>query len=160
MNQLDTTEMLSLFQTTKEQRVNFVDEIIGRIEQGELDPLKIHLQIKSMEEMIGNLTSNSNYKTYLLDAAATNGKAFDYQNAKFSIREVGVKYDYSLCNEPKHSHLKLIADSANEQLKTFEKFLQAVPSSGVNQVDLITGEAYTIYPPSKSSTTSVAVTLK
>jgi hypothetical protein len=56
----------------------------------------------------------------------------------------------------------LEADAAriNEKLKERQKFLQSMPSDGLGVFIEETGEVFTLYPPSKSSTTSVAVTLK
>jgi hypothetical protein len=56
--------------------------------------------------------------------------------------------------------LQLKAELATKALKERQDFLKVVPVAGVLFTDEITGETYKIYPPSKTSTTSVAVTLK
>jgi hypothetical protein len=51
-----------------------------------------------------------------------------------------------------------MSEQANEVLKARQDFLKTVPSKGMElKVD---DEVVTVYPPSKSSTTSIAVTLK
>lgn len=159
--QLTTTSILSLFDTTKEQRESFALDVINRLEAGDADPLKVHLQVKCMEEMIKTLTANTRYKSALLDAAEKHGtKSFQFHNAKFDIREVGTKYDYSNCGDPVHQRLDQQVASLTIELKAREKFLQTMPEKGMPTFDEETGEALTLYPPSKTSTTSVAVTLK
>lgn len=160
MEQLTTTGIVSLFETTKEQRQSFCIDLVSRLEGGEVDPLKVHLQVKSMEDIIKQLNDNTVYKSMLLDAAEKHGKKFTFQNAEFSIKEVGVKYDYSQCNDPVLAELEQESARIGEALKARQNFLQTAPQSGLTIVIEATGEAATVYPPSKSSTTSVAVSLK
>lgn len=157
---LTTTSILSLFQTDKSQRESFVMDIVNRIDSGNVDPLLVHLQIKCMEDIIKLLNSNTNYKAALLGASERMGeKSFSFHNAKFEIKETGVKYDYSKCGDPIHQMLEQRASSFADQVKEREKFLKTIPEKGMTVVTE-EGEAVTVYPPSKSSTTSVAVTLK
>lgn len=160
MDQLTTTGIVSLFETTKDQRQSFCIDLVKRLENGEVDPIKLHLQVKSMEDIVKQLNDNAIYKSMLLDAAEKHGKKFTFQNAEFNVREVGVKYDYSQCNDPVLAELEQQAATIGEALKARQKFLQTAPQSGLTIVIESTGEAATVYPPSKSSTTSVAVTLK
>jgi hypothetical protein len=158
MNQELSTQVLQLFHTTKEQRKEFVQNVVSSIENGEADAIKVHLFIKSMEDLVKQVNDDKTYKQYLLDAAEKNGKKFSAFNAEFSIREVGVKYDYSQCNDPEIVDLENQINELTEKLKGRYKFLQTVPQSGI---DVRVGdEMLTVYPPSKSSTTSVTVTLK
>lgn len=170
--ELSTTGTLSLFETTKEQRASFVTDLMDRLDSGNVSPLVIHLQLKAMQDIISCLTETDEkknksflplakrYKALLLESAQKYGaKSFDFHNAKFEIKEVGTKYDYSQCNDNTLKDLETAYASLGESLKARQKFLQTVPVSGMT---LVTedGEAVTVYPPSKSSQTSVAVTLK
>lgn len=151
--------IIRLFETTKDQRSSFVVQIIDKLESGNADPLETHLQVKCMEETIKQITSNDTYKNYVLEAAQKEGKSFAFHNAKFEVKETGVKYDYSKCADPEYAELAAKMETLKEQVKAREAFLKTVPVSGM---DIITtdGEAVKVYPPSKTSTTSVAVTLK
>lgn len=158
-NEMTTTSILSLFETNKEQRQSFASGIINALEQGEVDPLKVHLQVKCMEDIIKLLNSNSTYKFYVLDAAEKHGqKSFEYMNSKVEIKEMGTKYDYSQCSDPVYNQLDQMACSAADELKKRQEFLKTVPAKGMELK--IEDEVVTVYPPSKSSTTSVAITLK
>lgn len=158
-NELTTTSILSLFETNKEQRQSFALGIVEALESGEVDPLKIHLQVKCMEDIIKLLNSNTIYKKSVLDAAEKHGqKSFEYMNSKVEIKEVGVKYDYSQCGDPVYRELEERCSWFEAELKARQKLLQTVPAKGMELK--VEDEVVTVYPPSKSSTTSVAITLK
>lgn len=160
-NELTTTSILSLFETTKEQRQSFALGIIDALQAGEVDPLKVHLQVKCMESIIKLLNENTIYKQSILEAAEKHGqKSFEYMNSKVEIRETGVKYDFEKCNDKEWEFLDSHSKAIDNDLKEREKFLKTVSAKGLEIVDKFTGELVTIYPPSKSSTTSVAITLK
>lgn len=164
MNQtqeMTTTSILSLFETSKEQRQSFALGVIDALEQGEVDPLKVHLQVKCMEDIIKLLNSNTIYKSAVLEAAEKHGqKSFEFMNSKVEIKEMGTRYEFEKCNDTEWELLDSTAKTSANNLKERETFLKTVPSKGLEIVDKVTGEMVTIYPPSKSSTTSVAITLK
>lgn len=169
MESLTTTSILALFETTKEQRSNFVHDIVSKMVDEQVDPLKIHLQVKAMEDIITGLTSrdekkNKNfayavtYQNLLLEAAEKHGKKFQLHNAEFSIKEVGTSYDFSKCEDIELIELLKDQDILKEKIKAKQDFLKTVPLSGLEI--LIGDELVKVYPPSKTSTTSVAVSLK
>jgi len=158
MDVLTTTSILSLFQTDKAQRFSFVRDVINRILVGDADPIKVHLQVKAMEEIIKEITSDPQYRDALLDESQKQGKTFERYNGKFSIKEVGVKYDYLMCGDPDMDELLLKKAELDSKIKARETFLKTVPQSGL---DVVTehGELVKIYPPIKTSTTTVTVSL-
>lgn len=169
--ELTTTNILSLFQTSKSQRNSFCHDVIDKLVNEETDPLQIHLQIKAMEEVIDTLTNtdekkNKNfelaktYKKYLLDAAEKYGKKFTYQNAEFSIKEVGTVYDFSECGDLELLELQINSKLLIEKIKAKQDFLKTISLSGLVITDESTGDTYKVYPPLKKSTTSVSVSLK
>lgn len=161
MNDLMPTSIVALFETTKTERQSFVTVIVDALTEGNADPLKVHLQVKCMEDVIKLLNSNTVYKSQVLEAAEKQGqKTFEFHSAKFEIKEVGVKYDYSKCEDEEMNSLLEMQETVSKQIKEREAFLKTVPAKGLQIVIEGTGEVATVYPPSKSSTTSVAVTLK
>jgi len=158
---LTTTSILALFETNKEQRQSFALDLVSKIEQGEVDPLKIHLQVKAMEDIIKLLNDNTIYKKAILEEAQKHeGRSFIYQNAKVEIKEVGTKYDFTKCGDVEWELLDQQVTSSTFYKKERETFLKTVPAKGLELINKLTGEVFTVYPPSKSSTTSIAVTLK
>ena len=157
-NELTAVGVLSLLETTKEQRESFVRSIVSALDEGTADPLKVHLQVKNTEDLIKQITSDEKYREFLLNEASKYGKSFEQYNAKFQVKETGTRYDYSVCGDSEIQALQEEADKLAEKIKARQKFLQSVPASGL---ELLRGdELITIYPPIKTSTTSVTVTLK
>jgi hypothetical protein len=153
-------ELIKFNHTTKEERTQLVREIFDEVLNGRINPLELHLRLKSAEEVIKQLTGLEPYKAILLDEAQKFGKSFNYQTAKIDIREVGVKYDYSGCGNSKLAALYDQQKEIEAQIKAYETYHKGLPSAGVQVVLSETGEVETHYPPAKTSTTSVAVTLK
>jgi len=156
---LTTQGILSLFQTTKAERSSFIADVMERIENGTADAIKVHLQLKAMEEIVKSLTTNESYKTHLIDAAEKNGKKFVAFNAEFSIKEMGQRYDFTYCGDDELLEFYTQQEKLKYLIKEREDFLKKVPVSGMQKVTE-TGEVITLFPPSKTSTTTVAVTLK
>ena len=169
--ELSTTNILSLFETNKAQRIKFCEDLINKMGDGEVNPLQIHAQIKSIEDLLTTLTStdkskNKNtdialtYKSMLMNAAEKYGKSFQLFNATYTLKEVGTSYNFDNCNDPELVELLQQSESIKEKLKTRQEFLKKVPISGMAIIDEPTGETYKVYPPSKSSTTAVSVSLR
>jgi len=166
MEKMTTISILAIFQTTKEQRESFVKDLIERIENGEANPLNVHIQLKAIEDIQNRLTDSKKYpdtanvyRNALLEAAEPYGKKFEYMGAKIEQKEVGVKYDYSKCEDPVLASLEAEADAAAKALKQRQDMLKTLPLSGTTMVDEVTGETFTAYPPSKSSTSYLAVSV-
>jgi hypothetical protein len=153
-------ELIKFNHTTKEERTQLVREIFDEVLNGRINPLELHLRLKSAEEVIKQLTGLEPYKAILLDEAQKHGKSFQYHTAKVDIRETGVKYDYTLCGNDTLAQLYIDAANIEMKIKNLESYHKSLPPEGIQALNPSTGELETHYPPSKSSTTSVAVTLK
>ena len=158
LQELSTTSTLALFQTTKEQRNSFVNDVISTVIEGRANPIEVRLQIAAMMEICCNILASEEFKAAQFDEAQKHGKRFTFQSAEFMEKEAGVKYDFSKSNDPIYHELKLDAEKATNDLKEREKFLKTVPAKGQDIIH--EGELITIFPPSKSSTTILQVTLK
>jgi hypothetical protein len=153
-------ELIKFNHTTKEERTQVVREIFNELLEGRINAMELHIRMKCLEEVVKQLTSMPAYKAIVLDDAEKHGKSFQYQNAKVDIREVGVKYDYSGCGHSELSELYVQSANIDSRIKVLESYLKGVPTSGIQVLNPSTGEVETHYPPAKTSTTSVAVTLK
>lgn len=171
METVQTIPDLSIVSTehlTKADREKYIDDLFSRIDEGSVDPLKAHLQLKSIEDILKRLTDRQKYKTtstkwseMVLEAAQKFGaKSFELMGAKVEMKEVGTSYDYSMCDDPKIANLHSQLEVLKEEVKARETFLQNLPKEGLLVTDEESGETSKIYPPAKKSTTSVVVTLK
>lgn len=149
---------LTLLLTSKGERQEFAQVVVNNAKEGLINPLKLHLQVKCLEDLIKQITSNPDYKELTLDEAYKYGKTFEQYNAKFEIKEMGVKYDYGACNDPIMNDLLGQQAELEELIKERQKFLKAIPTKGLET--LIEDEVITLYPPAKSSTTTISVNLK
>lgn len=162
-HELRATSILSLMDTTKDQRRSFAEQVITEIEMGSVNPLLIHCQIKAMESLLSQFLDKGElkerYMKLVIDEAAKHPKKFEFHSGTFETKEAGVKYDYSQCNDP--VMLDLLAKQADLKIRidTRAKLLQSIQGH-MDIVDQHTGEVHTLYPPAKTSTTTVSVTLK
>ena len=135
---------------------NLVYEAKKMILSGDHNPLDIEIRLKAMEELVKQLRGDTETKAAVIAEAEKYGKSFEYGGCKISIREGGVKYDYAATGDSEWAILEAQAKEIGEKKKMREKFLQSIPPAGT--VSPETGEH--IYPPAKTSQTTVAVTLK
>lgn len=156
-NELSSTSILSLFETTKEQRRSFVSGVIETIREGVKNPLEIQVQIKCMEEILKEITGNHEYRKMLEEEATKNGKTFEFHNATIHVRNAPGKWDYSKTND---WHLFDMYDkmtALKASISAREKFLQTIPEGGM--ADPETG-ALIYRAAAPAAGTVIAVTLK
>jgi len=145
--------------------------IADAVECGRIEPLKALAAIKAMESIVKYLTDKSEknklqilavqLQGHITDAASKQPeKKFGMYGATFTKTEVGTHYDWSKCNDPKLIELELAAKNASESFKAYQEFLKNVPTKGLEVANSETGEVYTVYPPAKSSTSTVSVSFK
>lgn len=169
MNNLPETAhgTLSLLFNTKQQNVALANKFISEIEDGNISALKAHIYIKSIENLIKQFTDSKEndelskkYKKLVSDEADTYaGKSFELHGAKFTKTETGVKYDYSACGDKTWNDLEYKIASLLAAKKIREDFLKNVPVEGHSMIDEESGEVFTVFPPSKSSTSAVNCSL-
>lgn len=145
-----------IFESNKAQLMAVVDQYAQEIAFNGGDPLKdlvlcrkFSFLLEKMEDalkgaVIRELSNHDNSETTLMDC---------------SIKEVesGVKYDFT--NSEAWVVQKKIVDEATAKLKEIEAFAKGCRSE-TTILDEDTGEMIKYYPPVKTSTTSLRVTLK
>lgn len=169
-NELTVQSILSLFETDKAQRLDFARRVLENVTEYGADPIRVNIQLKAMAEIIDTLTNDSDknknreiakeFKKALLEAAEKNGKNFQMYNATMSVMEAGVRYDYTMCSDPQLNELLYEQERIDAQVKDRQEFLKRLPSGGMEIFDKDSGEVIYIYPPAKSSTTTLKTTLK
>jgi hypothetical protein len=160
MSDLTTGHILGLLETTKAQRATFVADVVENLREGHANPLRVHLQVKCMEELVKAIKDNKEYKDLLHEEAVKYGKSFEFGNAKFEVRNGAGKLDYSVCNDPEYVEINNTVAFWEKELKEREDFLKNIPVVGIETVTN-QGELITIYPPTKSpAADAIAVTLK
>jgi len=157
----EALSLLGIFDTTKEQRRAFVSQVVDNVYEGNTSALQVHYQVKCLEDIIKGITDDKRYKEAVLDDATKHSeKPFDYKHSEVAVREVGTKYDYDSCGDPKYRELKRLFDKAKKDLDERQDYLKTIPAEGVTIVDEETGEICKVHKPIKTSTTSVTIRLK
>ena len=153
MDDMTTSSLVKLFPETKEQQDSFVERLVGQVLGGHADPLEVEVLMCRMEQVIKKYRADKRVQDAVLNEAEKYGqKTFNFRNAKVTIKETGVKYDYSASCDWQQA--KAEADKAAETLKAIEKRLQTA-SGHAPYTDITSGELITCIP--KSSTTRAVI---
>lgn len=112
-----------------------------------------------VELFIKEIKSSPEYIDFLRDEISKHGKMVTTSSGtRLELAEVGTKYDYSMCGDP---ILKELMDKLAEietAVKERQTMLKTIPASGM-EILSNDGELCKVYPPSKSSTSSVKATI-
>lgn len=150
--------VLNLFSTSQAGVDRFTDQIIRSVQQGETNPLKVRIWVKTMELICSRLKSETS-EDQLIEADKYGEKTFEYAGAKITKTEVSTKYDFSKCGDPIWESREQILSAAKAQLKEREDFLKTIKEP-ITMVDDLSGEIVTITPPIKTSVSGLNVSIK
>ena len=141
----------------KKQADSFVRLVREGIEGGETDPLLAYKNIAMLETIFKKLKSDMIIRDVVLEEAEKYGqKTFETNGAKYTIKEVGVKYDFNRCGDTQWERLDASIKSLTDKRKERETFLKTITPD----VEVYNDEGTKIEPPIKTSQTTVAITLK
>lgn len=147
---------IEISKTSIQQTIN---EINDALDNEQYNALKIALDIKYFQEVLDGIKDKLREK--VLDSLSKyhkNEKIMIYGN-EYIIKESGVKYDYTNCNDSYYNDLINEINKLNELKAHREAFLKTLQSK-TNIVDEDTGEINEINPPIKSSTTTYQIKLQ
>lgn len=152
---------LDLYRKTEISRVGIdieSDFLIKAVKEGELDPLQGRAVIKERMDIYERFNKETQAEQ-LRAADIYPGNKFTAFGVEFTKGDVYTKYEYEVCNDPIYNQRLAILEAATEQLKQREAFLKNVkePMTIINEE---TGEAITIYPPSKKTTPGLKLSIK
>lgn len=142
---------------TKERVNNIVQNTLDQLQIGTLSALDIKLRLKFFENIVKEFGKTSLDK-FAREEAEKYGAKFDLKGAKIELAETGSKYDYSKCNDTVYNDLITEQTILDGKVKDRETFLKAIKDK-LTIVNEDSGEITEIYPPVKSSTSSIKVTL-
>lgn len=151
-------ELLTLMASTATQIDVFSDGVIESVKGGEINPLTVLIQLRAMEQASKRILKEI-APELLNEADKYPGRDFEYAGNKVTKAEHGTKYDYSNTGDPVRQRLFMAAEEANYNLKERENFLKAL-TKPMTFVDEETGEAVTIKPPTKTSTSGLNVSIR
>jgi hypothetical protein len=150
-----TLSTITIFPSNEAELKHYISTIKGEILSGTIDPLSALKQLKYAEKTIAALLKDAELEGHFLEEAEKYGKSFEHLGIKFTVQEVGTKYDFSGCQDSFYDDLIQTKTTVDAKIKEREAFLKTVPEDGIVNGD--TGEV--IFRASKSSQTKVVVRL-
>ena len=135
----------------------YVDMVLKSIQEGEQNPLDIHLSRVKLEKILKGINDNPDIQDSVIREFEKYGeRTVNYKGAVLQQQEAGVKYDFSGCGDPIIEDLLKRQEELKEKINERVKFLKFIPESGI--VDPETGAF--IYPPAKTSKTIIKTTMQ
>ncbi len=142
---------------TKSQVKDYVRIIKESVLNGEVEPLAFASQVSALEQLFKALKQDAMIKDVILEEAEKYGsKSFEKDNAKFQIKQVGVKYDFSGCNDSELDECNEQIEKLTKAKKKREALLKAIDPDA----EVFDGDGVQLFAPSKTSTTQVTIILK
>jgi hypothetical protein len=142
--------ILKLIGQDKETINSFVDTLEMELQDGWIDSIWMH---GTLTHLIKSLTK---LKDINADGLEIDGNQYSQDGYKFTKKEAGARYDFTKCNHPKWSDYYNQSKELSEKQKAIEATLKTLQSKQII-VDEETGEAFEVYPPTKSSKTIIEV---
>jgi hypothetical protein len=144
---------------SKTQIKTIADQTAQDIINNGKDVILIADTIAKIELFIKELKASPEYLDYLITEVSKYGKGMTTSTGtKLELAEVGTKYDFSQCNDQHLERFEIELSFIEQKIKDRKEFLKAINPSGINVLD-DTGEVITLYPPSKTSKSSVKCTI-
>lgn len=133
---------------TKSEQTDMAQQIIDRVNEGELSAMEAKLFLKSAEAVVARAMDGIDPMARR-EAERYGEKAFRLKGVNIELANTGTKYDYSGCNDPELTNLQGQLDEIKRLVTARQKFLQALKKP-TTIVDDSTGEIITINPPIKT----------
>ena len=157
MQDITVNGVMGLLPNSAEQINSFVSQLVASVKGGNENALKLKAQFKFLEKVMEKVEAEIKEEV-LTEAMKYGGKPFEAFGFKIEVSEnLGVKYDYSVCNDPHWNDLDRMEKAIARDKKAREKWLQAIKFD-LEIVDPETGETSNIKQPIKSSTTGLKFT--
>jgi len=142
---------------TKSQVKDYTKLIKESVLNGEVEPLMFAAQVSALEQLFKALKSDHLIKDVILEEAEKYGaKSFEQGNAKYQIKEVGVKYDFSGCNDFELIGINDALAELTAKKKARETFLKTISP----EMEIYGSDGVQVFAPLKTSTTQVVIILK
>jgi len=146
--------------STKTEQQNLIAQLVDAALNGEVDLLKVHAQLENLKAVIEGYLKNPKVKELEIDEVHKyENDTAEVHNAKFEIASVGVKYDYSLCGHKAYNRIQQNISELQGKAKQMEEMMKLNKEMWV-YTDTETGETYEVYPPAKTGSLSVKITVK
>ena len=101
----------------KSDQNDLANRIIHPVLEGDVSPVEAVVKAKSLIEVLTKFVNDDRIKDCTLSEIEKNGKEATWNGARLTIKEVGIKYDYTDCNDPVYTELLDQKKILDKQLK-------------------------------------------
>lgn len=148
--------VLDMFSTSKEGITLFASKVINEVENGNLDPLKVKIYIKTLESIAEKIEAGT--KEAQKTAASKYGeRPFMFSGAELHLTATKTEYDYAACGDPVINEMIKDSESLTKRIKQRQEFLKSM--GGTEQI-VVGDELVSIHPPIKKSSMGVKCSIK
>lgn len=149
---------LNTFPVTKTEQANWAAEIARPLIEGEVDPLDFMVKANGLKTALEEALKMQEVKELVAEEIAKYGKTAEIHGAKLTVKETGVKYDFSRCGDPEYNELTARLEELQRKVKERQDFLKHIPASGLTELNEETGEVVFVTPPARSAGESIVIT--
>ena len=133
------------------------NELVTAVTNGDVNALQAWVYLIALENL--SKGAKKEIETAAIQAAAMYGeKTFNAYGASVTLKEAGVRYDYSGCGDAEYNMICDNIAALEAQKKSLEKVMLAHKEVWV-KTDMETGETYEVLPPVRTAKESLAITL-
>lgn len=143
---------------TKSNIGRYAEDMVQDILDGNYDPIKAVVNIKSIYESFGKFLKDKRITDLVVREIEKYGKECTVNGVTLRLGNTGVKYDYTICGDPIYNDLKHQIDDLTGRIKEREKFLAGIPYGGIELTNPETGEIVHVVGPSKKCNESYTLT--
>lgn len=138
-----------------------VDDAISQVENGEVDALTAVVNLAKMRKALDAVEKDTRFRDAIMNEVDKySERIIDFGDITIEKAEVGVKYDFSACNDSVWHELHKMLESVKFDISEREKLLKNIPEEGITQLDDMTGEVVTLHRPIKTSKSWIKITSK
>jgi hypothetical protein len=153
----NTTSVMALMPSTKEQIKSFVHKTVTELKDGYSNPLAYYIQLKAVETTIKDLLANKEVREMVSTKAKKHGLTFELHGVKIEYSEnISPKYDYTVCGDIEWDEMQVQLKELQEKIKLRETFLKAIPANAT----IMDENGVKLFPPTKTASEGIKVTLK
>lgn len=150
-DKMESIQLLRVEATPASLAASAIEAVI----EGHIDPLIAYANVTKMERAIEAFKGDERVRDMVMERVTRDGKV-TLGDTLLEVVESGVRYDFSECGDDELNELMRLRADLDNAIKERQKMLRSLPISGM--ADPNTGAM--VYPPSRTSKTTIKTTIK
>lgn len=155
----NSIKKIGIFPVTKQSQQELANSIIIPVLDGDVNPIEHVAKIRGLYDTLKKVLDDDRIKDSVITETEKYGKSTSWNGCEITLKEIGVSYDYSVCNDPVYNAYLASLKELQAKMKEREGFLKSVPDN-TTIVDDNTGEIITLHPAVKMAKQSYTIKFK